>query len=77
VAALRGERLWQLPMSNGAATGAPIAHLTEEYGRLRTVEVAPDGALWVITSETDGFGWVGATPTEGDDRIRRVALAAP
>jgi glucose/arabinose dehydrogenase len=77
MAGLRGQRLWQLPVSNGKATGKPISHLTGEYGRLRTVEVAPDGALWVITSETDGFGWAGATPTDGDDRVLRIGLAAP
>jgi glucose/arabinose dehydrogenase len=77
MAGLRGQRLWQLPVSNGQPTGEPIAHLQGELGRLRTVEVAPDGALWVVTSETDGFGWAGATPTEGDDRVLRIELAAP
>jgi glucose/arabinose dehydrogenase len=76
MASLRGQRLWQMPVSNGKATGEAIPHFVGEYGRLRTVEVAPDGALWVITSETDGFGWAGATPTTGDDRILRVEVAA-
>ncbi len=56
---------------------APIEHLKGEFGRLRTVEVAPDGSLWVITSETDGFGWAGASPVDGDDRVLRIELAAP
>jgi glucose/arabinose dehydrogenase len=77
MAALRGQRLYQLPVSNGKATGEPIAHFVREFGRLRTVEVAPDGALWVITSETDGFGWAGATPTDGDDRVLRIELTSP
>jgi glucose/arabinose dehydrogenase len=77
MAALRGQRLWQLPVANGKATGKPIEHFKEKYGRLRTVEVAPDGALWVVTSETDGFGWAGASPTDGDDRILRIELDAP
>ena len=77
MAGLRGQRLWQLPVANGAATSAPIVHLQGEYGRLRTVEVAPDGALWVITSETDGFGWAGASPVDGDDRVLRIELATP
>ena len=77
MASLRGQRLWQLPVANGRPTGQPIAHLQGRYGRLRTVEVAPDGALWIITSQTDGFGWAGARPTPGDDRILRVELAAP
>lgn len=77
MAALRGQRLWQLPVEDGRAAGEPIAHLAGEFGRLRTVEVAPDGALWVVTSETDGFGWAGATPEDGDDRILRIEIAAP
>lgn len=66
VAALRGERLWTVPIgANGL--GAPRAELTGGYGRLRTVEVAPDGALWLTTSNTDGRG----DRRDGDDRIVR------
>lgn len=63
VAALRGERLWAVPIDGGD----PKAHLTERYGRLRTVTVAPDGALWLTTSNTDGRG----DERDGDDRILR------
>ena len=71
MAGLRGERLWQIPIVDGDAatpTGDPIAQLTEAYGRLRTVAVAPDGSLWVTTSNTDGRGDV----RDGDDRILRI-----
>ena len=62
VAALRGERLWTVPLGGGE----PRAELTGRYGRLRTVAVAPDGALWVTSSNTDrGAG------RDGDDRILR------
>jgi glucose/arabinose dehydrogenase len=53
MAGLRGQRLWRLPVAGGEPTGGPVAFLTGEYGRLRTVQVAPDGALWVTTSNTD------------------------
>jgi glucose/arabinose dehydrogenase len=66
VAALRGERLWTVPLENGAA-GEPRAELAGRYGRLRTVEVAPDGALWLTTSNRDGRGDV----QEGDDKVLR------
>jgi glucose/arabinose dehydrogenase len=66
VAALRGERLWTAPL-DGDRLGTPAAHLTGTYGRLRTVEVAPDGALWLTTSNTDGRG----DTRDGDDRILR------
>jgi glucose/arabinose dehydrogenase len=52
--------------------GRSAAYAVEQFGRLRTVAVAPDGSLWVVTSNTDGR----ATPREGDDRIVRVTLRA-
>jgi glucose/arabinose dehydrogenase len=66
VAALRGERVWTIPRT-GTDTGPPAAQFTGKYGRIRTVEVAPDGALWVSTSNTDGRGDV----RDADDRILR------
>lgn len=68
VAALRGERLWRVPL-RGDRAGTPTAHLKGQLGRLRTVELGPDGALWITTSNTDGRG----EPKAGDDRIVRVA----
>jgi glucose/arabinose dehydrogenase len=64
VAALRGQRLWTVPL----AGGEPEAEFTGKYGRLRTVAVAPDGALWLTTSNTDRGPE--ARPG-GDDRILR------
>jgi glucose/arabinose dehydrogenase len=65
VAALRGERLWTIPLHDGTP-GQPQARL-DDRGRLRTVTVAPDGALWVTTSNRDGRGDI----RDGDDRIIR------
>lgn len=69
MAGLAGERLWQIPLT-ADGTGEPVAHLTGEWGRLRTVEPAPDGTLWVSTSNTDGRGDV----RDGDDRILSLRL---
>lgn len=74
VGALRGQALWQLPVEDGMAAGPPTAHLVEEYGRIRTVEVAPDGALWIVTSNTDRATLGGQPPQGGDDRVLRVEL---
>jgi glucose/arabinose dehydrogenase len=70
MASLRGERLWAIPVAGGKRTGEPQAFFTNEYGRLRTVEVAPDGSLWLTTSNTDGRGGT----RDGDDRILRVTI---
>ncbi|RCK71511.1 PQQ-dependent sugar dehydrogenase [Desertihabitans brevis] len=77
IGALGGQRLWQLPVDGGAATEEPIAHHVGEYGRIRTVEVAPDGSLWVITSNTDLATWGGTDPRPGDDRILRIEVNRP
>jgi glucose/arabinose dehydrogenase len=74
MAGLRGQRLWQLPVDGSETAGDPISHLEGEYGRLRTVQAAPDGTLWVTTSETDGASWGGASPEADDDRILRIEL---
>jgi glucose/arabinose dehydrogenase len=70
MAGLRGERLWQIPIPGGKA-GKPKALLAGDYGRLRTVAAAPDGSLWLMTSNRDGRG----NPQDGDDKIIRIALS--
>ena len=52
------------------AAGDPVSYYDGRYGRLRSVVAAPDGSLWVTTSNTDGRG----NPRDGDDRILRVEL---
>jgi len=84
LAALRGERLWRVPLLGEAAAvadgespglGEPQALLEGEFGRLRAVHAGPDGVLHVLTNNTDGRG----TPTtedgrQVDDRLLRVTL---
>lgn len=48
--------------------GRFTASLTDRYGRLRTVVAAPDGALWLTTSNRDGFGQPGPL----DERVLRI-----
>lgn len=67
VAALRGERLWTIALHDDGTLGDPSARFGARFGRLRTVAVAPDGALWLTTSNTDGRG----DPHPGDDRVIR------
>jgi glucose/arabinose dehydrogenase len=69
LAALRGEELHRLTI-DGDRVVADEPFLTGQYGRLRSVVEAPDGSLYVLTSNRDGRG----APTPADDRILRVEL---
>lgn len=64
LAALRGERLWRVDVE-GARASRPRPFFVGDHGRMRTVEVAPDGNLWLMTSNRDGR----TEPGPGDDRI--------
>jgi len=66
--ALRGGRLWRIPVT-ASGTGRPRDFFVGDYGRMRTVVAAPDGNLWVTTSNRDGRG----DPGPRDDRILVVA----
>jgi glucose/arabinose dehydrogenase len=64
---LKGQRLWRVDVSGKRATH-PTDFFVGDYGRMRTVVAAPDGNLWVTTSNTDGRG----DPQADDDRILLV-----
>ncbi len=66
LAALRGQRLWRVPLTADGVGGPTVA--LDGLGRLRAAAVGPDGALWVLTNNTDGRG----DPREGDDRLVRL-----
>ena len=68
VAALRGERLWRVPLDGKGGAGPPESLYQGRFGRLRAAERAPDGSLWVLTSNRDGRG----DPVAADDRILRL-----
>ncbi len=72
VSCLRGARVWLLRLdAAGAVSGVPVAALVQTYGRLRAASTAPDGAIWVSTSNQDGRG----TPKPGDDKLLRLVAA--
>jgi glucose/arabinose dehydrogenase len=71
VGALQGQCVWRIPL-HGARTGTPTRMLGGRYGRIRTVVKAPDGTLWVATSNRDGRG----SPRSGDDRIVAVRVSS-
>lgn len=69
VGALQGRSLFAVPL-DGTDAGDPKEYFAGDYGRIRGVAVAPDGSLWVTTSNTDGR----TDPGKNDDKILRVTL---
>ncbi|WP_277371854.1 PQQ-dependent sugar dehydrogenase [Rhodococcus rhodochrous] len=69
MASLRGERLWHIDVQDTEAAATDF--FVGEYGRLRTVVAAPDGSLWLTTSNRDGRG----SPAGDDDRILRIEIS--
>ncbi|HEY5820829.1 MAG TPA: PQQ-dependent sugar dehydrogenase [Propionibacteriaceae bacterium] len=69
VGALQGKCLFSVAL-DGTSAAKPKAHFAGDHGRIRNVVVAPDGALWVTTSNTDGR----VDPGADDDKILRVSL---
>ncbi len=71
VGALDGERVHVIPLAepeDGTEAEDPEELLGGQYGRLRTVVVDAEGALWITTSNRDGIG----RPGEGDDKVLRI-----
>ena len=73
LASLRGTALYRLTLSaDGRSVSARETLFEGDYGRLRDVLVAPDGAVYLATSNRDGRG----SAAGDDDRILRVRPSA-
>jgi glucose/arabinose dehydrogenase len=68
---LRGEALYEAVLDGERVTEVK-EHFKNEFGRIRTVRAAPDGMLYLTTSNRDGRG----TPVRGDDKIIRINPSA-
>lgn len=64
---LRGKALYKATIKNGRVTQVDKL-LNGKYGRIREVIKAPDGMLYITTSNKDGRG----IPQSGDDKIIRI-----
>jgi glucose/arabinose dehydrogenase len=68
VAALKGRELHRLTIRGTRVVGDEKL-LEGRYGRLRAVVEAPDGTMWVTTSNRDSYG---SPVSSSDDRILRL-----
>ena len=68
VAALRGTSLRRLELE-GNRFGREEVLFAGRYGRLRSVNEAPDGSIWLTTSNLDTYG---TRQSARDDRILRI-----
>ena len=63
LATLRAQHLRQVELESGIET-----NVLTGFGRIRDVVEAPDGSLYLLTSNRDGR----AIPNQGDDKILRI-----
>jgi glucose/arabinose dehydrogenase len=69
VGALAGHALFSVRLT-GPHAGRKVRHFHNSLGRIRTVKNAPDGSLWITTSNRDGRG----NPAVHDDRVIRIVV---
>jgi glucose/arabinose dehydrogenase len=69
VAGLRGQQLYRMTIGRDLELTRVASLLERTYGRLRDVVVGPEGALYVTTSNRDGFT---TDIDDDDDRILKV-----
>lgn len=69
VGALQGECVFSVVL-RGPDAGRKRRHFAGRWGRIRQVKRAPDGSLWITTSNRDGRG----SPGPRDDKVIRLVL---
>jgi glucose/arabinose dehydrogenase len=69
VGALHGACLYSVVL-RGPHKKKKVRWFHDRFGRIRTVQRAPDGSLWITTSNRDGRG----SPSADDDRVIRITL---
>lgn len=64
---LRGSAVYEARLGENNEVSEFLIHFEGEFGRVRNVQLGPDGMMYLLTNNTDGRG----TPEESDDRIIR------
>ncbi len=65
VGALKYRMLVRLGRENGKLTGEEERLFDGAFGRIRDVEIGPDGAIWFVTDEPEGGLYRAAPPPKG------------
>ncbi len=65
---LRGESIYQAKISSEGKIELLKTHFHKKFGRLRAIQIGPDGYFYISTSNTDSRG----NPRSGDDKIIRI-----
>ena len=68
VTGLGGHALFRARLGDQNGIGTFTTLLLNRYGRLLSVVAAPDGSLWITTSNRDGHG----TPVADDERVLHI-----
>jgi len=72
MAALRGQRLWRIPILDAENTGTPTNYYVGQFGRLRTLTKVPGlDQMWLSTTNSDTNG--GQPP--GADQLYRITIS--
>jgi len=64
---LKGEALYEATILDDKITDVK-EHFKGQFGRIRTIQIGPDGMFYITTSNTDGRG----TKQPNDDKIIRI-----
>ncbi|MEK7122189.1 MAG: PQQ-dependent sugar dehydrogenase [Patescibacteria group bacterium] len=65
---LRGESIYEAKIADNGKITALVSHFRGAFGRLRAIQIGPDGFMYVSTSNTDGRGEVRGN----DDKIIKI-----
>jgi glucose/arabinose dehydrogenase len=71
-AGLRGASLYEAVINEAGQVTDMKAHFRGDFGRLRAVQLGPDGSFYLTTSNRDGRG----PESPGDDKVIRINPAA-
>ena len=65
---LRGQAIYEARLGENNEVSEFLIHFEGEFGRIRNIQLGPEGMMYILTNNTDGRG----TPRDGDDKVVRI-----